>query len=316
MTTRCPRSWEVEAARDGRLSGEARESYASHILACRSCATNASALVVLARCLRDLEVPAVDDVLVRRLRNSVLDSVDAERALGRAPARSRRALPVVLMVAAAVLLVGGITTRWRSRGDAASVPSVPSVARVETAVDVIAADGARYTRSVRDGFERFELEEGSLRLRVRRATDGRRVVVKMPDGEIEDIGTVFEVTVANGQTEHVGVEEGRVLLRLVNVAPITLDAGGTWQHPTLPATAPIGTSPRPKAKVTAAPSARPVTKATSDATASAEDRAYLEVLRLLGERRDGEARAAAEVYMREFPAGFRREEMRRVAEER
>ncbi len=54
---------------------------------------------------------------------------------------------------------------------------------------------------------------------------------------------------------------------------------------------------------------------TMSATANAEDKAYLHVLHLLTEGRETEARAraAAEAYLRDFPAGFRHEEMGGVA---
>ena len=52
----------------------------------------------------------------------------------------------------------------------------------------------------------------------------------------------------------------------------------------------------------------------AEPSSSAEDAAYLEVLRLLREGHEAEGRVAARAYLRSFPTGFRRAEMQRVAD--
>ncbi|MEA2749895.1 MAG: hypothetical protein QOI41_4038, partial [Myxococcales bacterium] len=141
--------------------------------------------------------------------------------------------------------------------------------------------------------ERFDLRDGTLHLRVRRPPGGRRVVVTVPDGEIEDVGTTFDVVVSDRHTERVSVQEGRVVVRLTDRAPVTVESGRAWRR-------------SPPAKAVTATTAR-----LSDG--EREDAAYLDVLRLLREGNDTEARTAASRYLHDFPAGFRRTEMERVA---
>ncbi|MDB4933837.1 MAG: hypothetical protein JWP87_809, partial [Labilithrix sp.] len=77
MTTRCPRGWEVEAVRDGRLVGDARERAVAHRAECASCAADARYVEQLASRLRASEVPEPDEASVRLLREEVLAAVDA-----------------------------------------------------------------------------------------------------------------------------------------------------------------------------------------------------------------------------------------------
>lgn len=315
MTTPCQRSWEVEAARDGRLTGSAHERLEAHLVTCTSCAREAHALEELARDLRD--VAATDDVAIRRLRNGVLEAFDAERT-GRPSSRAARGggrVTRFAMAVAVVVMVVGIALFAPWRAAPAKRPLVPAE---ETTVEVTPTDGARFSRALKDDVDRFELGEGTLRLRVRHATQGHHVVVKMPDGEIEDIGTVFDVAVVEGHTERVTVEEGHVILRLANAPAVTIGAGEAWRRPAAPPSLPIASSTAvasapPRLRANASAVATPSTAAKVPTAASAEDKAYLEVLRLLREGQEPEARVAAEAYLRAFPAGFRRQEMRAVA---
>ena len=200
--------------------------------------------------------------------------------------------------------------------------------------------GARWS-TYRDGVvERVDLLDGSLAIRMSAPSGGRRVVVRVPDGEIEDIGTVFHVTVANGRTSRVHVDEGRVIVPIGAAAPILLGAGeraGTSGevprgrgaiHFTAstarrlgdrdgvrgslsslpPSVENIGAAGRPKA-----PESAPLPSASDGAE---EDRACFQVVRLLREGRGDEAKAAARDYVRRFPSGFRRAEMERVVSDR
>jgi ferric-dicitrate binding protein FerR (iron transport regulator) len=49
--------------------------------------------------------------------------------------------------------------------------------------------------------------------------DKRPLLVKLPDGELEDVGTTFSVLAENRRTARVSVEEGRVVLRLRRKQP-------------------------------------------------------------------------------------------------
>ena len=51
-----------------------------------------------------------------------------------------------------------------------------------------------------------------------------RLLVILPDGELEDIGTTFTVSAADDQTNRVVVKEGSVLLRVLRrVEPLGLE---------------------------------------------------------------------------------------------
>jgi TolA-binding protein len=71
------------------------------------------------------------------------------------------------------------------------------------------------------------------------------VVFRVPDGQIEDIGTTFAVTVQNGQTQRVVVDEGAVLLRLNGMKEQRVTAPNTWVRPSGAAPAP---APAPAAE--------------------------------------------------------------------
>jgi hypothetical protein len=321
--TSCPRAWEVEAARDGRLVGKARDALDGHVRDCPSCARDAEALENVARGLRDLGGAPCDDVAIRRLRNRVLDAADAEQT-GRLRSDARRgrmsarsvALALAAVLVTCVALVFSLSRAHRGPAevtsarvpDVVAAPAAPlttspgSEASEGSRVDVSPGDGARYTRTTEAAVDRFRLLHGTLRLRVQRPPGGRRVVVAVPDGEIEDVGTVFEVVVADGHTEQVSVEEGRVVVRLTDRAAVTVEAGTAWRRPV---------AVRAKAKVDGGASATAPVAASS--RGEREDEAYLDVLRLMREGRDVEARAAASRYLHEFPTGFRHSEMERVA---
>jgi hypothetical protein len=318
--TSCSRGWEVEAARDGRLVGKAREALDAHVQSCASCARDAESLETLARGLRDLGGASFDDVAIRRLRNRVLEAVDAEQTGrvssgergGRRPARFV-ALVLAAMVVGCVAFASLRAARPRAEVSHTRSPDVVlapaplttsaiTVEREETRVDVSAGVGARYTRTTEASVDRFQLLDGTLRLRVQRPPGGRRVVVAVPDGEIEDVGTAFEVVVADRHTDQVSVDEGRVVVRLADRAAVTLEAGTAWTRPV---------AARAKGKPDGGANANAAITAGSQG--EREDDAYLDVLRLMREGRDGDARAAASRYLHHFPAGFRRAEMERVA---
>lgn len=321
----CARTWEIEAARDGRLSDAAKVALDRHVERCAVCRKEMDDLEGLGRALGEVEVPDVDDIALRRLRQRVLRRADAEIA-GRSipPARPRRASFVMAPVALAVALVALLF--WSSGRNAVLSPAPAVVAT--TTVDAIGDGDARWSKRTEGETERVDLSDGTLRLRVRKAPNGRKVVVRVPDGEIEDLGTIFHVVVRDGVTQRVAVEEGRVTIRLRNTAPITIASGQTWERAepstsvatALPVVVPPSTSPASSVPSTPAAHQRPTAAANEASSALAvpahgdeEDAAYLRAVRLVREGRKSEARDAARDYLRRFPDGFRREEMGRIA---
>jgi hypothetical protein len=197
----------------------------------------------------------------------------------------------------------------------------------KTSVNAVALGNARWTRSTDGQVERIELQDGTLSLRIHRAPNDKRVVLRVPDGEIEDRGTSFHVVVSQGHTMEVGVDEGSVTLRLVGAAPVSLSAGLTWERfeprPSMGRPAAIRNPIAPSEMSSIAPQrARlappPALPASRDLPApppdaAAQDAAYLRAIELAREGRDRDAQAAAREYLRRFPDGFRRQEMGQIA---
>jgi hypothetical protein len=183
--------------------------------------------------------------------------------------------------------------------------------------------------------DRIDLTDGIASFRVN-PHQGRRVVVRLPDGEVEDVGTVFEVNVHEHETRSIAVHEGRVVVRLHAVPEFTLSAGQAWRRPDSAANAspgdaaggatPPGTLPvhRPSAKraraaasaPVATPPSKPENHALSDGSqtsrSKAEDRAYLTIVTLLNQQSYDAAQSAAKEYLLQFPNGFRRFEVLNV----
>ena len=76
--------------------------------------------------------------------------------------------------------------------------------------------------------ENVVLERGALWIHVDHSSGEGRLLVVLPDGELEDIGTTFTVSADDGHTTRVAVQEGHVVLRLRGQAAIALGPGDTW----------------------------------------------------------------------------------------
>lgn len=224
MTSRCPRSFEAEALRDGRLSGPERTSFERHLASCADCSRETRALERLSEALRASYPSSTDELHVRRERLRLLAAFSREPV---APARRPTARRAVLGLGA-VAAIAACFALWRL--DLASSPAATSK------VIVHSEGAALWSRRTDDGRERIVLERGELRIRVAAAPGQRALVVELPDGELEDTGTTFSVTVEAGRTVRVAVEEGSVLLRLRDRAPVAVGAGQTWTAAPPPAT--------------------------------------------------------------------------------
>ena len=338
---RCARSWEIEAVRDGRLRDHDAESLARHLVTCAACQHEQRSLAELARDFERLPAPRLDVLAGRRIRQRMLAEHNAwllrhERTSG-LPGRR-----VWLFAAAlAVLLAAGV---WRFAGRPGAEQALRGAP--SPSVEVTATPGARWSRRTAPHDVRITLEAGELKLAIRRDPVRDHVLIVLPDGEIEDYGTVLSVAVRDGSTDAVRVEQGRVALRLHGHAPLTLAAGQAFGRdrsvpetptPIASAPAPVSTlaaAPPPSAPlasghrraVTAAvhqggearprPSAEaPVPSASNGAggAALAEDTAYLQLVELVREGRLEPARAAARDYLLRFPTGFRRVEVLDIA---
>ncbi len=348
----CARQWEVEAARDHRLDGDALRAAEEHRARCASCLREHASLEALSSRLRELG-SAKDEVALRRSRNAVM-----ERASRPGDLATRSLRKPVLGLA----LVGCVAC--------ASFVAWPSLRAARTPVTITASEGASFSRTIEPHLDRVRLDDGALSFDVSAHVDGRRFVVAVPDGEIEDLGTRFRVVTRAGRTEEISVEDGAVTFRRPGHPDLPLRAGERFRYeaaaspappsaapipepfpaapipepfPAAPAPAPSAVLPvpRPVACVeapllprprSAAPRAVPVepsprraepapalprvdaARSRLSAEERAEDEAYLVVVALLRERRHEEAKVAARAYIGRFPSGLRRREMDVIAE--
>jgi hypothetical protein len=344
MKTACPRLFEVEALRDGRLSGAELSRFQGHLGVCAECAREVRALQALADALRaPTSAAEADELHVRRERTRLLAAFDASLV---PTARGRR--PQLWIAAAAVVLSAALVfVLWPAR-------SATPVAKSSAPEPVLirADSSARWSRRVEPQLERVVLEHGALSIRVDHTAMQRRLLVILPDGELEDIGTTFSVSADAGHTTRVTVQDGSVVLRLHGKPPIALGAGDSWS----PAPPPVVTMQVPAApppavtrrgtppSVSAAPPASVEPRereASADfraamsafnggdnaqaaalfaaflaehgADARAEDAAYLRVLALQRSGNAGATQQAARSYLARYPRGFRQAEVEALA---
>lgn len=268
-------------------------------------------------------MPGIDQLSLRRLRGHVLEAAD-EATLAHGRGRPLVRWESLARLTLVLTFLGVIVALVRGHS-----PTTTFVAR-----DL---GGARWSAHDDGGVLRVDLLEGRLELHVDRPPGGKRVILHVPDGAIEDIGTTFRVSVARGRTERIDVDEGKVIARIGSEPAKALGAGEHWSA--LPVTAPpsivalpvdslpsasapatIGESAKPSSSTSKAtdrpkPSRPPTSEDAGAEGASPEDRAYVEVLELLRAERVVEAREAAKRYVSRFPNGFRRKEMERLAAE-
>jgi hypothetical protein len=348
--TPCPRLFEAEAMRDGRLTGAERTSFERHVAMCPACSREVQALETVAESLRasPQDPTAADELHTRRARTRLLAAFD--RAL-LSPRRSwivGHRLPwpaaVLALVVASLLL-----PRLRRPAEAPAHASSAVVHADSTAVWAERLVGDR---------ENVVLERGALWIHVDHSSGDGRLLVVLPDGELEDIGTTFTVSADDGHTTRVAVREGHVVLRLTGQAAIALGPGDTWTPDPRrlasasasiePTADPVPTarldrgeqstlSPRPSAALpppaasdasvdfraamaaldvgdnhqAAAAFARFLEKHPRDA--HAEDAAYLRVIALQRSGDSAGTKQAALEYLRRYPAGFRHAEVEPVS---
>jgi hypothetical protein len=336
----CPRTWEVEAARDGRLQSKDVDSFMRHLASCENCQRRQARLNTLGAVLRALP-PVPDDLLAaRRMRHRLFAEADQLVLQSPDKPRTNRWLiggAVALAAAAALALSFGVRR---------SVPSHPVAVVAGLAngqalqVNIEAQAGTIWHKTQVGNQLRLELETGEIRASVGVRRPGQSLVIHLPDGEIEDLGTVLTVRVEKEHTASVRVFEGRVRLRLAGSGALELGAGDSWVAPPapkpepapscsaakLPSAPPLRASappnrperhPAPAAmespsKETAAP-VLDTPQSPSPQQAREEDEAYLRIVELVRAHRFDEARSAAKDYLLRYPKGFRREEVLGVA---
>jgi hypothetical protein len=317
------------------------ESAIRHRETCAECAQEQRELAALGRDLSCLPHENRDQVSAQRSRQRLMAALN-ESLLE--PPRRSVTLSVAGALALALASAGWFVFAHRSRAASSVVASAEIV-------EVHAQAGARWTKHQVSSRIFVDLEDGAAAFEIH-PHPGRSVVIRLPDGEVEDLGTVFDVRVAEQHTEHVAVSEGRVSVRLNGRPTLNLGAGEAWDSKpaepvssalalassgALPATPAAG--PRPaaakasagaasrseqpgpqvrssaalEAPAAPAPSTQDSRPAPTAQATKAEDDAYLHIVDLLREAKDGEARAQAKDYLLRFPNGFRRIEVLNIA---
>lgn len=226
MTTGCPHTSSIEALEDGRLPREQADALGLHVVTCESCTLEHSRLATLRAALRALPEPETSSFRIAAGRQRLLAAAAGERTQ---PVSSGRrwfavvAFGLTAAAAGAALKLGVVDLRTPS-GVAHSTPqSAP-----ELHVRITPSSGADWSRARTASSETVMLRDGELLLEVVRH-GAARFVVTLPDGELEDEGTVFRVRVEAGRTRAVSVTEGRVVLRLRGAVPRHLAAGESFE---------------------------------------------------------------------------------------
>lgn len=332
----CPRTLEVEAARDGRLAD--RGSLDLHLRTCITCRARAEQIERIAHALRQVPVSPDDELASQRASGRLLSAFDASLL-----ASHRRTAPRAAWLSAIAAGVAAVVYLVTTRTHPTAVP--PPVAA--DPIEVI-SDHARWSRIDTGAATTVQLDDGEVRIRVEHSGRPRKLVVIVPDGQIEDLGTTFVVRVQDGRTAEISVNEGSVVFRHGGDVPLVLAAGSRWRADELAATGAPLSVPRPRAKATKMTAHPPANGAAGagpglerelrDAVAAldagdsaaaaallrgivaryphdagAEDAAYLLVLALQRASDLDAARDAARDYLRRFPHGFRRTAVEPIA---
>jgi ferric-dicitrate binding protein FerR (iron transport regulator) len=323
----CRRAWEAEAARDGRLPNAARVAHEAHARQCAHCSRERAQLEQLATSLRQVPAHPHDQLVLPRARRHLLQSVNRQ-LLGAAPSGKRRARLAwaLALTSLAALAAFGWLARPRSLPLASPATAAPGAAWAETSgLRLVASSGARFDRQRRPGLDVVALHEGTLSIDFARGPHAD-LSVRVPDGEIRDLGTVFRVVVAESHTVEIAVQEGAVVFRRPGEADTILLAGETFQRAAGSSSAldasgqaVRGSTPRakraPRRPLLPLAVRAPISPHAAPAATSPEDAAYLRMLGYLQAGRVQDARVAARAYLQAFPNGFRRSEVERVARE-
>jgi hypothetical protein len=206
----CNKIFEVELAREGRLVLDV-----AHVAQCEDCQREVKAFSNLQTQLKSED--SIDTQRLARVRH---------RLLSKNQGNSFQPYFYVAGAVAAVLAIWVIGKEpWV---DVNAKPLQPAT------LSVVPNGTAQWSSQATPTTEDIKLTKGILKLSVQRPVNGKRLIVHVPDGEIEDIGTVFEVEVEGDKTKRVSVAEGIVKISLVGRASIELHAGESFNSATPP----------------------------------------------------------------------------------
>jgi TolA-binding protein len=161
----------------------------------------------------------LDELTARRERQRLLAALDAV-VIG-SPRRRVVWRPAAV---AALLLIGiafGVLLGLRSP---IAEPPISSRFVVE-----LESKGARWSRHYDGHLHVVVLEDGLLSVRSSAKGPDDRLLVRVPDGEIEDVGTQFTVLVQAERTRRIEVSEGQVVFRAKDGSEREIEAGRRWE---------------------------------------------------------------------------------------
>jgi hypothetical protein len=241
--TPCARLWEIDPYRQGRLAAKSLESFHRHLRICAICRTQIGRDEKLGNLARQLPDSTPGDLTLRRLRTRLL----RDAAIGATAPGSRARRVAVASVVVALGLGTWLLVAARLAPRSAVATNTPVVTVAPTAAassfvpssqgfagSVVASSSARWSQTREGDVERVVIDDGSIRVHVRRQSSGERFLVVVPDGEIEVRGTTFDVSVEHAATARVHVDEGVVELRIHGRIATRLGAGEAWTAPIPP----------------------------------------------------------------------------------
>ena len=343
MKPACPRLFEVEALRDGRLAGAEVTRFRAHVGVCPVCARRSrkpskpspDATLCYARHADELHVRRERTALARGLRRGLVPACTQPLdtlVLGR---RSRRAV---------VASRSASFSRARVPDSTAARPP----RRSRSPSRAVAPRAARGGREGRSSTSKGRPPKWHP-LDSRPSRTALRVLVVLPDGELEDIGTTFSVSADGGPHDARQRPGGQCRpppprcsaarcsvpatpgpgTSAPSTAPSAPDAASppadstTFRAPA-PMPAPVASVPPPNASADFRMAVSALNSG-NDAAAAAlfasflldhpsnpriEDAAYLRVLALHRSGNQSATERAAGEYLRRFPHGFRRTEVK------
>ncbi len=208
-----------------------------HLGACPRCSGEYEDLLAL----RDLTA-GPDPLLTEKRSAEIRFTLEAEsnrkRSSRELPTRSWLRLPRIPWVFAAAaaslagILIGGALLVRLAADDGHGGPDSLAWFGPGPGSVITPEPGARWSRESLSGTELVMLEEGTLRIRVRRLAPGQAFMVKTGADWVEVRGTAFSVTAGEGQLQTVEVTEGVVSVH-AGSGSLLLLAGQQWRRPAL-----------------------------------------------------------------------------------
>jgi hypothetical protein len=267
------------------------------------------ALGELSEALAGLPVTPADAVSARRQRQRLLGAFN--RSLVESHGR-----PVTRRWAASALIAASFATvavlvASRIRQDAPT--STPSYGddRASDPV-VIVPEDARWSRSEEGATTRVTLDDGELEIHVKHRAAPHGLVLSLPDGELDDVGTTFHVRVQGGRTVAIRVQEGAVVFRRTRAGTLLLGAGESWTADGPPAavvaTASLTVSAGAAKPIQSPPRGPTLSSSNDNAEALGAAKEFRDAVDLLNKGNGGAAAGALRSYLARHPGDGRAED--------